>query len=257
MPAVPQPSATVQRPYPQRIGKPPPLQPENRVSSWTFKDGYRPDYAAYYGQQTYPFRAYYGGGLLSKESADMPYHSVQQYGGTVAPGPAGQQQHAPSYAPSWREYTARGRYTQNPGQDKKDQHSVDPNALRAVGADVRTPKRPSEEERAFYEQELARDAARMASSALSRDASYSTDHGRTNQGHMASNPQKSQPAKEEFSKCALCGKYAQFLCSGCQSVWYCGPQCQKSNWNNHSSHCHSIKSTVTEKHVDGQQRASL
>ena len=35
-----------------------------------------------------------------------------------------------------------------------------------------------------------------------------------------------------LSKCAVCYKVANFLCSGCEKVYYCTIQCQVSTWGN-------------------------
>ncbi|XP_064460117.1 uncharacterized protein LOC135370325 isoform X2 [Ornithodoros turicata] len=251
MPAPPQPPPTIQRPFPQRAGKPSPVPAETRSVPLTFKEGHRPDLAAYYGQQNYPLAYYYGG---AKTAEHLPYPGVQTYGGAVAHGTTGASHQAAGYPTVWRDYgvAVRGKFTHPTAPDQKER-PMDPNSHRGVGADAKSSSRPSDEERAFYEQELARDVARMASNALTREAAYGT-HQERSQRYAPQNPQKTQPAKEEPSKCALCGKYAQYLCSGCQSVWYCGQQCQKSNWSNHSSQCHNVKRSTGQVH-DNQPRA--
>ncbi|OSX56732.1 hypothetical protein POSPLADRAFT_1158823 [Postia placenta MAD-698-R-SB12] len=41
--------------------------------------------------------------------------------------------------------------------------------------------------------------------------------------------------------CFLCGKKAASRCSQCQSVSYCGPECQHADWPNHKHTCRSLK----------------
>ncbi|TFK85917.1 hypothetical protein K466DRAFT_525107 [Polyporus arcularius HHB13444] len=41
--------------------------------------------------------------------------------------------------------------------------------------------------------------------------------------------------------CALCGKEQTSRCSQCQSVSYCGPDCQKADWPAHKQTCRSLK----------------
>ena len=36
--------------------------------------------------------------------------------------------------------------------------------------------------------------------------------------------------------CALCGAEAQWQCSGCKSVYYCGAECQRTHWNENHKH---------------------
>ena len=38
----------------------------------------------------------------------------------------------------------------------------------------------------------------------------------------------------EDANCLVCGQYAPFTCSSCQSVRYCGQQCQRIDWNLHN-----------------------
>jgi len=55
----------------------------------------------------------------------------------------------------------------------------------------------------------------------------------TNQTHLATNT---------LSKCAVCNKVANFLCSGCQKVYYCTVQCQSHHWLSHYTKCVGAKS---------------
>ncbi|TBU39347.1 hypothetical protein BD309DRAFT_1083464 [Dichomitus squalens] len=41
--------------------------------------------------------------------------------------------------------------------------------------------------------------------------------------------------------CAVCGKRATSRCAGCQSIAYCGSECQRSDWPDHKITCRSLK----------------
>ncbi len=41
----------------------------------------------------------------------------------------------------------------------------------------------------------------------------------------------SRAPSKTIRSCALCGKEATYLCSGCHSEWYCGRECQVSDYN--------------------------
>ena len=47
------------------------------------------------------------------------------------------------------------------------------------------------------------------------------------------------PKKKAFKVCATCGKSRKkdrvmlFTCSTCMKVFYCSPECQKSDWKKH------------------------
>jgi len=45
-----------------------------------------------------------------------------------------------------------------------------------------------------------------------------------------------------LSKCAVCTRVANFLCSGCQSVYYCTVQCQSKHWLVHYNKCVGARS---------------
>ncbi|KAK8768184.1 hypothetical protein V5799_015351 [Amblyomma americanum] len=53
--------------------------------------------------------------------------------------------------------------------------------------------------------------------------------------------QPSQSTQSKNNTCVMCGQHAQFMCSGCQNIWYCGPNCQRTHWVNHSSVCMGTK----------------
>jgi|SRR5579862_4390739 len=38
-------------------------------------------------------------------------------------------------------------------------------------------------------------------------------------------------------KCKICSKYGKMTCSRCKSVYYCGKECQRSDWLNHKPNC--------------------
>merc|ERR1712106_389477 len=44
-----------------------------------------------------------------------------------------------------------------------------------------------------------------------------------------------------LSKCAVCTKVANFLCSGCQKVYYCTVQCQRNHWLSHYGKCSAAR----------------
>ena len=37
-------------------------------------------------------------------------------------------------------------------------------------------------------------------------------------------------SKIEMNKCASCGKYADYMCELCKSVYYCSQKCQHFHW---------------------------
>lgn len=41
--------------------------------------------------------------------------------------------------------------------------------------------------------------------------------------------------------CSVCKREASFLCSGCQSAWYCSSDCQLSAWGTHNRECSQNK----------------
>ncbi|KAI0704233.1 hypothetical protein C8T65DRAFT_830856 [Cerioporus squamosus] len=41
--------------------------------------------------------------------------------------------------------------------------------------------------------------------------------------------------------CSVCGKKAASRCAQCQSVWYCGAECQRADWPEHKQSCKSLK----------------
>jgi len=57
---------------------------------------------------------------------------------------------------------------------------------------------------------------------------------------------QSQTAPREpvslLSKCAVCTRVANFLCSGCQTVYYCTVQCQSKHWLVHYNKCVGARS---------------
>merc|ERR1719318_1983374 len=44
-----------------------------------------------------------------------------------------------------------------------------------------------------------------------------------------------------LSKCGVCSKVANFLCSGCQRVYYCTVQCQRNHWLGHYAECRGTR----------------
>ncbi|KZT04913.1 uncharacterized protein LAESUDRAFT_656844 [Laetiporus sulphureus 93-53] len=45
----------------------------------------------------------------------------------------------------------------------------------------------------------------------------------------------------EETGCVLCGKDHASRCKQCQSVFYCGPECQRADWPDHKHTCRSLK----------------
>jgi hypothetical protein len=42
-------------------------------------------------------------------------------------------------------------------------------------------------------------------------------------------------------KCAVCKKETTNKCSGCRTVYYCGPECQNADWKTHKKLCKEIR----------------
>lgn len=61
------------------------------------------------------------------------------------------------------------------------------------------------------------------------------------QPHPQQRAQVAPATANKLNSCGFCGQYAMYMCSGCQNIWYCGPQCQKNNWVNHSHMCQGSK----------------
>ncbi|PPR06757.1 hypothetical protein CVT24_013065 [Panaeolus cyanescens] len=47
--------------------------------------------------------------------------------------------------------------------------------------------------------------------------------------------------------CAVCGKRSYSRCIQCQSVTYCGKECQRADWPNHKTECTSLKGATWHK----------
>ncbi|TFK80178.1 hypothetical protein K466DRAFT_592002 [Polyporus arcularius HHB13444] len=41
--------------------------------------------------------------------------------------------------------------------------------------------------------------------------------------------------------CSVCGKKGASRCAQCQTVWYCGAECQRADWPDHKQSCKSLK----------------
>ncbi|XP_052073957.1 uncharacterized protein LOC127711835 isoform X2 [Mytilus californianus] len=52
-------------------------------------------------------------------------------------------------------------------------------------------------------------------------------------------PQQEAGSKAQhiFGNCIMCGKFSLYLCSTCQSIWYCSQQCQLKHWTTHQHEC--------------------
>lgn len=49
----------------------------------------------------------------------------------------------------------------------------------------------------------------------------------------------------EAPTCASCREDASQRCSRCQKVWYCGRECQVSDWKKHKTSCNPPKATIS------------
>eukprot|EP00092_Neocalanus_flemingeri_P004533 GFUD01004883.1.p1 GENE.GFUD01004883.1~~GFUD01004883.1.p1 ORF type:complete len:1386 (+),score=410.73 GFUD01004883.1:97-4254(+) len=58
-----------------------------------------------------------------------------------------------------------------------------------------------------------------------------------NSAPIRQHPDQQRQSPNVLSKCAVCTKVANFLCSGCQNVYYCTVQCQTSHWLSHYIKC--------------------
>eukprot|EP01105_Mastigella_eilhardi_P007823 TRINITY_DN1950_c0_g1_i2.p1 TRINITY_DN1950_c0_g1~~TRINITY_DN1950_c0_g1_i2.p1 ORF type:complete len:552 (-),score=102.49 TRINITY_DN1950_c0_g1_i2:108-1763(-) len=52
--------------------------------------------------------------------------------------------------------------------------------------------------------------------------------------------------------CAFCGRVGETLghCASCNSVWYCGSQCQRSHWRTHRATCKRLQGTKITVHFE-------
>ncbi|VDI43488.1 Hypothetical predicted protein [Mytilus galloprovincialis] len=57
--------------------------------------------------------------------------------------------------------------------------------------------------------------------------------------HGSGMPQQEAGSKAQhiFGNCIMCGKFSLYLCSTCQSIWYCSQQCQLKHWTTHQHEC--------------------
>lgn len=233
---------TVQRPLPHRASKPPP-PPEPRNIQWPMKENYRPDIAAYYNHPSFPFQAYYPGKTVE---ANCIHHTGVQHNAVQHSGVPrtnfGYFQPYGDYGAGMHEKFSHHPSQPNVSQEHRESgNNTEQNSKKTVGVDNGPSKRCSGEEQMFYlhGRPIPRDVAPVRNPAV-HPGRYETDQSR-NQRQVPQGPHQPQATKEESSKCARCGKYAHYLCSGCQSTWYCGQQCQRSNWTEHSAQCRGIK----------------
>eukprot|EP00092_Neocalanus_flemingeri_P018869 GFUD01020432.1.p1 GENE.GFUD01020432.1~~GFUD01020432.1.p1 ORF type:complete len:1159 (-),score=350.55 GFUD01020432.1:166-3561(-) len=76
----------------------------------------------------------------------------------------------------------------------------------------------------------------IAAAAATAPTDRNDQHMR-NSALIRQHPDQQRQSPNVLSKCAVCTKVANFLCSGCQNVYYCTVQCQTSHWLSHYIKC--------------------
>ncbi|CAB9517638.1 MYND finger [Seminavis robusta] len=61
----------------------------------------------------------------------------------------------------------------------------------------------------------------------------------------SNNNNKENTMTTDHHSCSMCGKDSKTRCSQCQSKWYCGRECQKTDWKEHKKICFPVNSTCT------------
>eukprot|EP00456_Euglypha_rotunda_P006946 TRINITY_DN11218_c0_g1_i2.p1 TRINITY_DN11218_c0_g1~~TRINITY_DN11218_c0_g1_i2.p1 ORF type:complete len:157 (+),score=13.00 TRINITY_DN11218_c0_g1_i2:263-733(+) len=65
---------------------------------------------------------------------------------------------------------------------------------------------------------------------------------------------RKQGEEKPKKPCIKCGTLSDLRCKVCKSVWYCGSECQTSDWARHSDECQNLRlQKIKEKKI---QRAS-
>ena len=61
----------------------------------------------------------------------------------------------------------------------------------------------------------------------------------------------------KFNTCAKCSKKEELtLCSGCRNTFYCGKECQKTDWKKHKIDCNQLKQIRIEAKQAGVKKHS-
>ncbi|KAH6932289.1 hypothetical protein HPB50_004349 [Hyalomma asiaticum] len=126
------------------------------------------------------------------------------------------------------------------GSDKQQQRSGDAAGAAMLGRELPA-KRPSREEPVIHQMPKDRHMMRPGDKPVAHAASLGSQAPPQEQALSAQSLQAPQNPPSKNNTCVLCGQHAQFMCSGCQNIWYCGPQCQRNHWVSHSSVCMGSK----------------
>nr|XP_050048603.1 uncharacterized protein LOC126545022 isoform X1 [Dermacentor andersoni]XP_054917779.1 uncharacterized protein LOC126545022 isoform X1 [Dermacentor andersoni] len=126
------------------------------------------------------------------------------------------------------------------GLEKQQQRSSDVTSAAMLGREPPA-KRPSREEPVMQQMSKDRHMMRPVDKPVAHAASLGSQAPPQEQALPAQATQVPQNPQGKSSTCVMCGQHAQFMCSGCQNIWYCGPQCQRSHWVNHSNVCMGSK----------------
>ncbi|XP_049519853.1 uncharacterized protein LOC119445029 isoform X2 [Dermacentor silvarum] len=126
------------------------------------------------------------------------------------------------------------------GLEKQQQRSSDTTNAAMLGREPPA-KRPSREEPVMQQMSKDRHMMRPGDKPVAHAASLGSQAPPQEQALSAQPTQAPQNPQSKNNTCVMCGQHAQFMCSGCQNIWYCGPQCQRSHWVNHSNVCMGTK----------------
>lgn len=101
-------------------------------------------------------------------------------------------------------------------------------------------KRPSREEPVIHQMSKDRHMMRPGDKPVAHAALLASQGPPQEQALSAQVPPVPQNPQSK-NTCVMCGQLAQYMCSGCQNIWYCGPQCQRNHWVSHSNVCMGSK----------------
>lgn len=128
------------------------------------------------------------------------------------------------------------------GSEKQQQQQRGGEAASAAMLGREPPaKKPSREQPVIHQMSKERHMMRPDDKPVTHAASLTSQAPPQEQALSAQALQAPQNPQSKNNTCVMCGQHAQFMCSGCQNIWYCGPQCQRNHWVNHSSVCMGSK----------------
>nr|XP_037269449.1 LOW QUALITY PROTEIN: uncharacterized protein LOC119161190 [Rhipicephalus microplus] len=127
------------------------------------------------------------------------------------------------------------------GSEKQQQQRVGEAEGAAMLGREPPAKRPSREEPVIHQMSKDRHMMRPGDKPVAHAALLASQAPPQEQALSAQAPPVPQNPQSKNNTCVMCGQLAQYMCSGCQNIWYCGPQCQRNHWVSHSNVCMGSK----------------